>query len=118
MWTVVYYVADNGTCLVERFLKGLDRATQIGFLASIDVLRNINLRAREPFVHHVEGKLWELPEMNNRRVYRLIYFLFSGQHIVFLHGFETKIHEVPPRYEIEIALECLMNFMNREGTKE
>ena len=117
MWTVVYYVEDNGTCLVERFLRRLDRTTQIAFLASIEVLQRLNHRAREPFVRHVEGKLWELPEMNNRRVYRLIYFLFSGQYIVLLYGFETKIHEVPPRYEVEIALEQLKNFLRREGAE-
>ena len=46
-------------------------------------------------------------------VWSVIYFFFSGQRIVFLHGFQKKT-EKTPRHEIEIALQRLHNFVKTE----
>ena len=94
----------------------LDIKTQARFVWSIEQLRVRNVMAREPLVRHLEGKLWELREESSTNIYRLIYFFFSGQRIVFLHGFQKKTQKTP-RHEIEIALRYLDNFMKREDEK-
>jgi phage-related protein len=52
-------------------------------------------------------------KINEMVWYRLIYFFFSGQRIVFLHGFQKKT-EKTPRREVEIALQRLHDFVRRE----
>ena len=113
MWTVVFYTEDDGTSPVQEFLRSLDTKTQVRFAWSIEQLRVRNVMAREPLVRHLEDKLWELREESSTNIYRLIYFFFSGQHIVFLHGFQKKTQKTPRR-EIEIALKRLDSFMKRE----
>ncbi len=115
MWTVVFYTEEDGTSPVREFLQRLDTKTQVRFAWSIEQLRVRNVMAREPLVRHLEDKLWELREESNTNIYRLIYFFFSGQRIVFLHGFQKKTQKAPRR-EIEIALQRLDSFVKR--TKE
>jgi len=113
LWTIVFYTEDDDSSPVQEFLMSLDIKTQARFVWSIEQLRVRNVMAREPLVRHLEGKLWELREESSTNIYRLIYFFFSGQRIVFLHGFQKKTQKTP-RHEIEIALRCLDNFMKRE----
>lgn len=112
MWTVVFYTEENGASPVREFLQRLDTKTQVRFAWSIEQLRVRNVMAREPLARHLEGKLWELREESNTNIYRLIYFFFSGQCIVFLHGFQKKTQKAPRR-EIEIALQRLDSFVKR-----
>ncbi len=112
MWTIVFYTEEDGTSPVREFLQRLDTKTQVRFAWSIEQLRVRNVMAREPLVRHLEDKLWELREESNTNIYRLIYFFFSGQRIVFLHGFHKKTQKAPRR-EIEIALQRLDSFVKR-----
>jgi len=114
LWTIVFYTEDDGSSPVQEFLMSLDIKTQARFVWSIEQLRIRNVMAREPLVRHLEGKLWELREESSTNIYRLIYFFFSGQHIVFLHGFQKKTQKTP-RHEIEIALQRLNSFLKREN---
>lgn len=73
-----------------------------------------NVRAREPLVKRLEGKLWELREESSTNIYRLVYFFFTGRRIVFVHGFQKKTQKTPPG-EIAIALERMHRFVDRVG---
>src|SRR5581483_9945763 len=101
-WSIVFFRAQ-GSEPVREFLETLDRKTQARFAWSIEQLRLRNVRAREPLVRHVEGKLWELREESRTDIYRVLYFAASGRRIVLLHGFQKKT-ERTPRREIETAL--------------
>ena len=77
-WTVVFYTDPGGSRPVNEFLGKLDGKTEVRFLRAIEQLRQRNVLAREPLVRHLEGKLWELREVNNSNAYRLLYFFFTG----------------------------------------
>ncbi len=112
-WTVVFYREENGRSPIREFLLTLDVKTKARFKWSIEQLRIRNVRAQEPLVRHLEGKLWELREESGTNIYRLLYFFFSGRRIVFLHGFQKKSQKTP-RYEIEIALQRLDSYTKRQ----
>ena len=112
-WTVVFYREENGRSPIREFLLTLDVKTKARFKWSIEQLRIRNVRAQEPLVRHLEGKLWELREESSTNIYRLLYFFFSGRRIVFLHGFQKKSQKTP-RHEIEIALQRLDSFTKRQ----
>ncbi len=75
---------------MHEFLGRLDVKTQARFNWSLEQLRMRHVRAREPLVRHLEGKLWELREEGSTNIYRLLYFFFSGRRIVFVHCFQMR----------------------------
>lgn len=111
-WTIVFYIDAQGNSLVETFLSGLDLKTQVRFEWSMEQLRVRNVRASEPLVKHIEGKLWELRRASSGNIYRVLYFFHTGRQIVFLHGFQKKSQKTPRR-EIETAQRRLDDFLRR-----
>lgn len=114
-WIVVFYVDENGHRPVREFLQSLDEKTKASFYWSIEQLRIRNVRAKEPLVRHLEGKIWELREESSTNIYRLLYFFYSDQRIVFVHGFQKKSQKTPRR-EIDIAQRRLNSYLrNQKG---
>jgi phage-related protein len=113
-WTIEYYLDEDGISPVREFLATLDRKTLARFDWSIEQLKLLNIRAREPLVKHLEGKLWELRRASNGNIYRLLYFFFTGGKIVFVHGFQKKTQKTPRR-EIEIAQKRMDGYIRRKG---
>ncbi len=113
-WIIVFFVDDNGSRPVNEFLRGLDDQAQGRFIRSIEQLRLRNVRAREPLVRHLEGKLWELREESGTNSYRLVYFFFTGRQVVLVHGFQKKTRRTPRR-EIDVAERRMQRFLAREG---
>lgn len=115
-WTVEFYLTEAGASPVEEFLSDLDIKTQVRFAWSIEQLRIQNVRAGEPLVKPIEGKLWELRRASDGNIYRLMYFFFVGRTIVFLHGFQKKT-EKTPRREIDVAQARMDDYIKRKRGK-
>src|SRR6266516_2930917 len=113
-WTIEYYVDESGHVPVQVFLGSLDKETYARFLWSLEKVRVSNVRAREPLVRHLEGKIWEIREESNTNIYRVLYFFFRSKRIVLLHGF-TKKTQKPPHEELNVALRRLAQFLGQEG---
>lgn len=75
-WELVFYEDEIGRSPAREFLQSLDAKTLARFVWSIEQLRIQNVKAHEPLVRHLEGKLWELREESNTNIYRLLYFFF------------------------------------------
>jgi phage-related protein len=76
----------------------------------MEQLRIRNVHAHEPLVKKVASDLWELREESGTNIYRSIYFFFTGQRIVFLHGFQKKSQKTPRR-ELEEARRYYGDFL-------
>ena len=100
-WEVVFY-QEGRRSPIEEFLNALDKKTQVRLEWSIEQLRRRNVRAREPLVKHIEGKIWELREESRGNAYRVFYFMRIGRRIVLLHAFQKKTQRTPRR-EIAVA---------------
>jgi phage-related protein len=61
------------------------------------------LAMREPYVKHLQGKLWEMRMTGRDGIARSIYVAASGQRVVVLRSFVKKTRKTPAG-EIEIAL--------------
>ncbi|MGQ3355066.1 MAG: type II toxin-antitoxin system RelE/ParE family toxin [Phreatobacter sp.] len=59
-------------------------------------------RVREPYVKHLEGRLWEMRMSGRDGISRAIYVTASGQRVVVVRAFVKKT-EKTPRGEIELA---------------
>lgn len=113
-WSIEFYLDEEGKSPVIEFVGSLDKKTKARFDWSIEQLRVLNVRAREPLVKHLEGKIWELRRASNGQIYRLLYFFFTGRKIVFVHGFQKKSQKTPRR-EIELAQTRMNDYIRRKG---
>lgn len=60
-------------------------------------------RVREPYVKHLDGRLWEMRMKGKDGIARAAYVTASGRRVVVVHVFVKKT-EKTPRREIETAL--------------
>ena len=98
-WTVGFV---NRTAEAEVAALPADMIAR--FLRIGNMIRASGLTAvREPYVKHLDGKLWEMRLKGRDGIARSIYVAASGQRVVVLRTFVKKT-ETTPRQEIEIAL--------------
>ena len=69
------------------------------------MIRDFGLeRMREPYVKHLEGKLWEMRLKGREGIARSLYVTVSGRRVIVLRTFVKKT-EKAPRREIALAFE-------------
>jgi phage-related protein len=99
MW-LVEFVNDEAFEEVRALPKDL----QSKFLRISEMIESAGLETmREPYVKHLEGKLWEIRLSGRDRIARSLYITAVGRRVVVLRSFIKKT-EKTPRREIEIAL--------------
>jgi phage-related protein len=58
---------------------------------------------REPYVKHLQGKLWEMRLKGRDGIARAIYIATHGQRLLVLHAFVKKTQKTP-RSALEMAM--------------
>ncbi len=99
MWTV-------GFCSDEAIaeVKALPRDMQSKFERIVQMIEANGLEMmREPYVKHIEGKIWEMRMIGRDGIARSLYMTAVGRRVLVLRTFIKKTQKVP-RSEIEIAL--------------
>ena len=98
-WTVSYLDA-----MVEREIAELPSDMQAKLRRIADMIEQLGLSAmREPYIKHLQGKLWEMRLTGRDGISRAIYVTMSGQRVVIVRAFRKKTQKTP-RSEIELAL--------------
>jgi phage-related protein len=97
-WTVVYLNEA-----VQAEVEGLSPDLRAKFRRIVELIRSKGLdRVREPYVKHLEDRLWEMRLAGQNTIARAIYVAASGRRVVVLHAFIKKT-EKTPRRALEIA---------------
>lgn len=100
MWTLIY-----ANTAAETEVEELPRDMRASFERIIAMIRANGLeRMREPYVKHIEGKIWEMRLKGRDGIARSLYMTATGRRVAVLRTFIKKT-EKSPRREIEIALE-------------
>jgi phage-related protein len=90
---------------VEAELDEWPLPLRASLLRIIERIEAVGLpRVREPFVKHLEGKLWEMRASANRLEGRAVYVAVTGKRVVIVLAFEKKTQKTPRRF-IDLALE-------------
>jgi phage-related protein len=98
-WIVEFLDED-----VEALFDVLPEDMQAHFLRIVELIRSQGLeKVREPYVKHLEGKLWEMRMKGRSGIARAVYVTAIGKRVVIVHIF-TKKTQKTPRHEIETAL--------------
>ena len=101
-WTVNYYTDEMGKQPVKEWIKSLDEKLRLKVYRSFELLEEFNLNLKAPYVKPLEDKLYELRIKDQKGIYRIIYFAYTGQEFIMLNGFVKKTQKTP-KNEIELA---------------
>jgi phage-related protein len=67
------------------------------------LISQVGLEAlREPYVKHLEGKLWEMRLSGRDGIARAIYVTAKGRRVIIVRAFIKKTQQTPPN-EIDLA---------------
>lgn len=98
-WTVEYLTDE-----VEAELQGLPLDMRAKFLRIVHLIESKGLdRVHEPYVKHIEGKLWEMRMTGRDGISRALYVTATGRRVVVVRVFVKKAQKTPPG-EIRLAL--------------
>lgn len=98
---IVEFLADD----VEAELLALPRDMQARFLRIVNLIESKGLQqVHEPYVKHLQGKLWEMRMTGRDGISRALYVAASGKRVVVVRVFVKKTQKTPTR-EIRLALE-------------
>lgn len=68
-------------------------------------------RVHEPYVKHLEGKLWEMRMSGRDGIARAIYFTAIGKQVIIVRAFVKKTQKTP-RSEIELATQRMKDWQD------
>ncbi|MCE2927813.1 MAG: type II toxin-antitoxin system RelE/ParE family toxin [Rickettsiales bacterium] len=92
----------NDTVRLE--IKALPVDMQAKFLRISDLVVGFGIHAlKEPYVKHIQGKIWEMRLKGKDGIARALYVTVTGRRVVILRAFIKKTQKTP-REEIELAL--------------
>jgi phage-related protein len=90
-WTVVFFDA-----VAKAELDSLPLDLRAKFERIVGLIKAKGLeQVREPYVKHLEGKLWEMRMSGRDGIARSIYVTATGKRIVILHSFIKKSDKTP-----------------------
>ena len=120
MFDVFYYRDKNGNSPIEDYLKSLaakrDKDSRIKLSKIYEYAKYLSaagLQAREPYVKHLDGDIWELRPINDR----ILFAAWDGNSFILLHYFVKKTQKTPPR-EIMQAKRNLADYRERSDKNE
>ena len=97
-WTIEFF--DEAA---RDELEPLPEDIRARFERIVDLIKAKGLsEMREPYVKHLDGKLWEMRMKGRDGIARSIYVTASGQRIVIVHSFMKKTQKTP-RAALELA---------------
>ena len=85
-------------------VQALPREMKAKLLRIMEYIRTDGLaRLHEPYVKHIQGKVWEIRLSGKSGIARSLYVTASGRRVIIVRTFVKKT-EKTPRQEIELAL--------------
>ena len=90
---------------VQEEVESLPTDMQAKLYRIIELIRDFGLaKVHEPYVKHLQDKLWEMRVTGRDGIARAIYVTARGKRIVILHAFRKKTQKTP-KQAIRLALE-------------
>lgn len=102
MWTV-----ELLNDAVEKELQKLPADIRAKLTRILELVQTFGLEnVHEPYIKHIEGKIWEMRMKGKNNIGRAFYMTAKGKRIVILHAFIKKTQKTPSK-AIRLARERL-----------
>lgn len=97
-WSFVFLNAE-----VKAELDALPADMRASFERIVQLVQAFGLeRVHEPYIKHIEGRIWEMRLRGREGIARALYVTAIGRRVVILRAFVKKTQKTPRR-EIELA---------------
>ena len=97
-WSFVFLNAE-----VKAELDAQPRDVRANFDRIVQLVQAVGIeRVHEPYIKHLEGRIWEMRLRGRDGIARALYVTATGRRVVILRVF-TKKTQKTPRREIELA---------------
>ena len=97
-WSFVFLNAE-----VKAELDALPADTRASFERIVQLVQAVGIeRVHEPYIKHIEGRIWEMRLRGREGIARALYVTATGRRVVILRVFVKKTQKTPRR-EIEFA---------------
>lgn len=106
MWSVVF-LDDQVFCELRE--QPDDIRAKFERIVDLIKLRGLE-QMREPYVKHLQGRIWEMRMIGRDGIARALYVTASGKRVVVLRVFTKKTQKTPLR-EIALALKRAENLL-------
>ena len=113
---VSFYAEPDGTEPAKDFLLGLDKKMRAKMLRTIGLLAANGNRLREPYSKMLRDGILELRAKVGSDISRVLYFFVVNHDAILTHGFIKKTQKTP-QAEIERALKCRKEYLERRSTQ-
>ncbi len=81
---------------VEAELEALPADIRAKLVRIIDLITTFGLEnVHEPYIKHIEGKIWEMRMKGKDNIGRALYVTAKGKRVVILHAFIKKTQKTP-----------------------
>jgi phage-related protein len=115
MWTIEFFVKDNGRCPTQEFLDELSPSVDLPkIMNQFGRLEEHGYTLDRPHAAHLEDDIYELRAKTRNGQFRFFYFFFVGQIIIVTHGVKKKTQHIKPK-DIKLAKEYRVIFYARHG---
>ena len=90
-WTIKFFNE-----IARDELEAMPEDIRARFERIVDLIKSKGLaQVHEPYIKHLEGKLWEMRMKGRDGIARSIFVTASGQRVVILHTFMKKTQQTP-----------------------
>jgi len=120
MYNIFSYKDKNGKDSITDYLQSLadknDKDSRIKLNKIYEYIRYLSetgTRAKEPYVKHLGGEIWELRPIRDR----ILFAAWDGKSFILLHHFMKKTQKTPPR-EIQQAQRNLADYKKRSENND
>ena len=115
----MFYRETDGSKPLGEFIKSLDVKLRVKVVASLHLLEEYGIYAREPLSKHLEEGIFEIRIKESKILVRILYFFDDEKIIIATHGFVKKTRKTPRR-EIKHAKQIREQYCERKaaGTYE
>jgi phage-related protein len=116
-WSVTYYIEQDGTKPVEKYIKKLSINERAKTLALIDHLEEKGPDLHRPYSDFLEDGIHELRIKLTDKQVRILYFFCYKNFIILTNVFDKYTDKVP-KAEIKLAKKNRDDFLNRYTEQE
>lgn len=120
MYDIEIYETLNGRSEIKEYILNLQKnnskESRIKFrkiIAYIRMLKEKGLSLGEPYIKHIDDKIWELRPLRDR----ILFAYYSDNKIILLSIFMKKTQKTPKK-EIEKAKKCFLDYKKRSELNE
>lgn len=117
-WKIEFYQSPSGNPLVYNWFCQQEPKVQARFAQIFDLLQDKGILVGMPYVRPiVNTKLYEIRVEQDKNIYRIFYFAYTGRRFILLHGFQKKTQKTP-KQDIELADKRRIEFLKEENKNQ